>query len=526
MKQYDVAIIGYGPTGALMAYLLGRQGLSTLVVEPNLDIYKIPRAVHYDGEAMRIFQSLGMIDEIRESSREPGSASFLNGFNWKIFHQDLSKSDRVHHWANSHFFSQPELEKLLRGRVNQCASVDHKLGWRLKDVDQDSNGVTIRIAEHEGQQTEAYRCSYLLGCDGAASSTRELANIPLTDLGCDEPWLVCDLMLEKSTEIKDEIYQICDPARPTSLIPCEPGHIRWEFMLNESDDPHEIEVEENVRALMAPYIARLNSQLTKDDGKLIRSKIYRFHALLADQFKRGRVLLLGDAAHQMPPFLGQGLCSGLRDTYNLSWKLGGVIRNQWDPKVLESYQSERQPHVEEVINLAIQHGEIIQTRNPLKATVRDLFLLLGRLFPPLIASIKFGQQWRLGKGIFSKDSLPLNRFMLRQCIITREHGEPALLDDLLSDSFNLVGFDTDVDSLVSKHNIDFLGAPLKTFNIGVHGQGIDETGTLQCWADDNQIAIALLRPDKQIYGLCYQNNAQSLSEQLADLLGQLKTQLI
>jgi len=116
--------------------------------------------------------------------------------------------------------------------------------------------------------------------------------------------------------------------------------------------------------------------------------------------------------------------------------------------------------------------------------------------------------------------------MLRQCIITREHGEPALLDDLLSDSFNLVGFDTDVDSLVSKHNIDFLGAPLKTFNIGVHGQGIDETGTLQCWADDNQIAIALLRPDKQIYGLCYQNNAQSLSEQLADLLGQLKTQLI
>ena len=114
MKQYDVAIIGYGPTGAMMAYLLGRQGLSTLVVEPNLDIYKIPRAVHYDGEAMRIFQSLGMIDEIQESSREPGFASFLNGFNWKIFHQDLSKSDRVHHWANSHFFSQPELEKLLR----------------------------------------------------------------------------------------------------------------------------------------------------------------------------------------------------------------------------------------------------------------------------------------------------------------------------------------------------------------------------------------------------------------------------
>ena len=525
MKDYDVAIIGYGPTGAMMAYLLGLQGLSTLVVEPNVDIYKIPRAVHYDGEAMRIFQSLGMIDEIQESSREPGFASFLNGFNWKIFHQDLTKSDRVHHWANSHFFSQPELEKLLRGKVNQCASVDHKLGWRLTDLDQDSTGVTVTIAEHEGQQTAEFRCSYLLGCDGAASSTRELANIPLTDLGCDEPWLVCDLMLKKSIEIKDEIYQICDPARPASLIPCETGHIRWEFMLNESDNLHDIEVEGNVRALMAPHIGRLNSQLTENDGILIRSKVYRFHALLANQFVRGRILLLGDAAHQMPPFLGQGLCSGLRDAYNLSWKLGGVISNKWDPKVLESYHSERQPHVEEVINIAIQHGEIIQTRNRFKAIVRDLFLLLGRLFPPLIASIKFGQQWRLGKGIFAEDRAPLNRFMLRQCIVTLKSGEHALLDDLLSDSFNIVGFNTDVDRLVSQQNTEFLGSPLKTFNVGAHGQGVDEAGALRHWADEHQIAIAILRPDKQIYGLCYQHSAKSLDQQLADLLGQLKTQL-
>ena len=525
MKQYDVAIIGYGPTGAMMSYLLGLQGLSTLVVEPNVDIYKIPRAVHYDGEAMRIFQSLGMADEIQESSREPGFASFVNGFNWKIFHQDLTKSDRVHHWANSHFFSQPELEKLLRGKVNQCASVDHKLGWRLEEVDQDSTGVTVTIAEHGGQQTAEFRCSYLLGCDGAASSTRELANIPLTDLGCDEPWLVCDLMLKKSIEIKDEIFQICDPARPTSLIPCETGHIRWEFMLNESDNLHDIEVEGNVRALMAPHIARLNSQLTENDGILIRSKVYRFHALLANQFVRGRILLLGDSAHQMPPFLGQGLCSGLRDAYNLSWKLGGVITNKWDPKVLESYHSERQPHVEEVINLAIEHGDIIQTRNRLKAIVRDLFLLLGRLFPPLIASIKFGQQWRLGKGIFADDRSSLNRFMLRQCIITLKSGEHALLDDLLSDSFNIIGFNTDVDPLISQQNTEFLGSPLKTLNLGVHGQGVDEAGALRRWADDNQIAIAVLRPDKQIYGLCYQNSTKSLDEQLADLLSQLKTQL-
>lgn len=174
MKSYDVAIIGYGPTGAMMASLLGKQGINTLVVEPNMDIYEIPRAVHYDGEVMRIFQSQGLHARIKDAGREPGFISFLNGFNWTLLHQDLSESDRVHYWANSTFFSQPQLEKYLRETVDDCDSVDQFLGWQLEEFHEDSSGVTLKIADINGSESQHVRCSYLLGCDGASSSTREL----------------------------------------------------------------------------------------------------------------------------------------------------------------------------------------------------------------------------------------------------------------------------------------------------------------------------------------------------------------
>ena len=525
MKSYDVAIIGYGPTGAMMAYLLGKQGISTLVIEPNVSVYQIPRAVHYDGEVMRIFQSQGLHEKLKNSTRHPGFITFFNGFDWKLFHQDLSKSDRVHHWPNSTFFSQPKLEAHLRENVDTCDSVDQLLGWQLEELHEDSTGVTLKITDINGEQSRDYRCSYLLGCDGASSTTRELAGFTLKDLDCNEPWLVCDLMLDKSIEIKDRAYQICDPARPTSIIPCEPGHIRWEFMLNATDDPDIIEDEDNVRSLMAPHIGRLNSQLSERDGKLVRAKIYRFHALLADQFKRGRIFLLGDAAHQMPPFLGQGLCAGIRDAYNLSWKLTGVISEQWDASILDSYHTERYAHVEEVIKLAITHGDIIQTRNPVKALARDLFLMLGRLFPVFVSSIKFGLQWRLGEGFYAQDHRSLHRYMLRQSVITLNNGDSVLLDTLLGNSFTVVGFNTDPAPLINRQNTDFLKESLSSFALGESGQGLDKEGLLQGWADDNKVALALLRPDRQIYGLCYKDSSETVKDQLSKLIDQLKSQL-
>ena len=525
MKHFDVAIIGYGPTGAMMAYLLGRQGISTLVVEPNVAVYEIPRAVHYDGEIQRIFQSVGMIDELKEFSREAGLASFLNGVGWSIFKQDFQKTDKVHHWANSYFFSQVELEKRLRSRVSRCDSVELELGSRLETIEEDEKGITLTVTSNERQQSRVFHCTYLLGCDGANSHTRQLGDFALQDLGCEEPWLVCDLMLDKKIDIDGHIYQICDPRRPVSLIPCEKGHIRWEFMLNKTDDHTDLENERTVRAMMAPHIGRLNPEITSQDGDLVRSKVYRFHALLADKFKCGRVFLLGDAAHQMPPFLGQGLCSGIRDAYNLSWKLGGVLTGQWDAKILETYHSERHTHTQAVTKLAIMHGDIIQTRNYFKAFARDLFLLLGRVIPVLTAAIKFGQQWRLGKGLFAEDKGGLNRFMLRQAMIQLNNGEHSLLDDLLSDSFNAIGFNTDVDALMREQNSDFIGTPVACLNLGDHGHGIDAQGRLQRWADTHQVAIAILRPDRQIFGLCYRHADESLESQLEQLMSELKAQL-
>ena len=178
-----------------------------------------------------------------------------------------------------------------------------------------------------------------------------------------------------------------------------------------------------------------------------------------------------------------------------------------------------------MINLAITHGDIIQTRNPLKALARDLFLMLGRLIPVLVSSIKFGQQWRLGDGIFAQDSYSLDRYMLRQSMVTLSNGDCVLLDSLLDNAFSVVGFNTDPGPLLSQQNTDFLQAPVASFYLGDQGQGIDREGLLTRWADDNNVALALLRPDRQIYGLCYTDSSESLKDQLDKLIDQLKIQL-
>ena len=155
--------------------------------------------------------------------------------------------------------------------------------------------------------------------------------------------------------------------------------------------------------MMQPYLRHLGTNIGPEDGQILRSKVYQFHALLASQMRSNRVFLMGDAAHQMPPFLGQGMCAGLRDAENLAWKLAGVLRGHYAPSLLDSYHSERYAHVRAVIKQAVQIGKIIQTRNSVKAFMRDTFLRLGKLVPKLMSGIQFGQTWRLGDGLLADD---------------------------------------------------------------------------------------------------------------------------
>ncbi|NKB98804.1 MAG: bifunctional 3-(3-hydroxy-phenyl)propionate/3-hydroxycinnamic acid hydroxylase [Pseudomonadales bacterium] len=523
MTDYDVVIAGLGPTGAVAANLLGAAGIRTLVVDPNPTVYNIPRAVHFDGEVMRTFQSLNLHTQISEVAAPGVGLGFTNGRNWKLFEQDLSILPKSQGWNNSNFFNQPALEAHLRTGLERYSSVTCALGDRVSDIEQTQDHVVINIASgQEGDSTgRQVSARYLLGCDGAASTIRNALAIEQEDLDCDEPWLVVDWFLPGDVEINRRAYQICDPNRPATLVPCEGSHIRWEFMVNEGDDLKAIEEEANVRQLMAPHLHRLSPELTSDMGELVRSKVYNFHALIAERFQTDRIFLLGDAAHQTPPFLGQGMCAGIRDADNLCWKIVGVLQGKYPPGLLSTYTTERRPHVYEVIKTAVGHGSVIQNRNHIAAFFRDCYLMLGRLVPLLVSFLRFDLSWSLGVGLLSpkkpKDAVigkPIPQFELDG----RE--PPTFSDSMLGKDFTLIGIDIDPSSLIDSQTSDI---NIKSVIVGPNGDIIDSNNSFSTWGALHDIKVLLVRPDRQVFGYC--NDQPSLAANVAALVNQLESQL-
>ena len=518
--DYDVVIAGFGPTGAMAANLLGRENIKTLVVEPQSAIYDIPRGVHFDGETMRIFQSIGIADAVMAQSTGNQSVSFLNGRGASLMQVDLSALPQTAGWPADIFFRQPLVEKHLRDNLENFDTLSYELGWAVSDMTQHETHIDLTLRHNATGETKNCTTAYLIGADGADSMVRRLADIALTDLQCDEPWLVVDWELDADIEFARNVYQFCDPKRPGTLVPCAGQHIRWEFMMNPDDDVAAMEDPDAVRDMMQPYLHHLGPDIRPEDGQILRSKVYEFHALLASKMRHGRIFLRGDAAHQMPPFLGQGMCAGLRDAENLAWKLAGVLQGRFAPTLLDSYHSERYAHVRAVIKQAVQIGEIIQTRNPLKALARDSFLRLGKLIPKLLSGIEFGKTWQLGQGLLADD-----RAAGRQ--IPQPHMRQGARHDRL-DAFLPSGFcvlalhpQTRVElQRVSKAH------PALACPIICVGEDISaDAAALTALRGGGNIGGFILRPDRQIYATL-KNSATPLATQLEAHMTQLTAALL
>jgi len=528
MPAYDVVIAGYGPTGAVAANLLGASGHSVLVVDPELEIYNLPRAVHFDGEVMRIFQALGLAQPISDLSALGEALRFINGRGWRLFEQDLTSVPRQHGWFNNLFFNQPKLEQCLRAGVERYANVEIRLGPKVSAVKVVSE-VELEIelgSNSESQRSELVVTRFLLACDGAKSSIRKMLDIPQEDLDCDEPWLVCDQIIEPDVAVDRTALQICDPVQPTSLIPCEGNHIRWEIMLDDDSSIPATDLEDQFRSLIADHIGRLSSTLDRDSGELIRAKVYKFHSLIAQTFQKDNVFLLGDAAHQMPPFLGQGMCAGIRDAYNLCWKLTGVLDGDYTAKLLTTYTAERRPHVRTVIATAVKMGDVIQTRNRFKAFVRDCYLMLGRAIPLLVRFMKFGEGWHLGDGLFAVDRVaevsgpvgaPVPQRRL-QSLSAQISNDPKWSDEQLGSGFTAIGFGIDPKRLLANTELpDWLSL------LTLENEGQDE---LMSWAQKHGVRVALVRPDRQVYGVCKnQLDDNKVGQQLRFMLDGLQGKL-
>jgi len=494
-QTFDVAIVGYGPVGAVLANLLGRDGVRVQVFERDREIYKLPRAVHFDDEVMRIFQSIGLRDgDLGETAPMLGY-QFLNADRELLFDFDLGVTEQG--WRPDYMFHQPDLERVLREAVEARESVSVHLEHEVTGLSEQDDHVVLDVGDIRGATdrggagggtSRRVRAKFLIGCDGASSFVRKALGLPLEDLVFEEPWLVVDATVTKSPAtlgLPSMPTQLCDPARPITYVPVAGPHIRWEFMLLPGEKKQDLLEPARIESLISEWVdpAEVN---------VIRSAVYDFHALVAKRWGTRRVFLAGDAAHQTPPFLGQGLCTGIRDVANLAWKLRLVLEDAAPLSLLEHYQSERDPQVRTVIGTAVSMGQIICTLDEEVAAARDADFLSREdrriekaPFPPI------------GPGIHLGDADALAGRSSLQARVKPADAPPALLDDAFGPGFHLIlrGPEAPTLSHASQQVLDRVHACVVCI-----GESLDIDGAYRDWLDRHACDAVLVRPDRVVFG--------------------------
>ena len=474
-ERCDVLVVGGGPVGVALGLLLGKEGVRTVIAEREPGVYPLPRAAHIDDEVIRLLQGLGVADAVAATSRTSSRYDFLTAKGEVLMSFPSVMGRTRMGWPSGLMIHQPSLEGCLRGQLTSAGPVELRSHWTLVALTETPDGVLADLETPDGPRRVL--AGWVVGCDGARSTVRSLGGFALDDLGFDEPWLVVDVLVDDAARLPEVNLQICDPARPTTCVLMGEGRHRWEFMLRPGETPEQAQDPAFVAELLKPW---------KVEGavRLERTAVYRFHALVAQRWRQGRLLLAGDAAHQMPPFAGQGLCSGLRDAANLAWKLGRVVRGQSPDALLDTYQPEREPNVRAIIGMALMMGRTVCILDPQAAAERDRRMLADRAagnvpagpagYPPITegcilpgtpaAGWPFTQPV-LEDGRRMDDALPRGAWLFRPPGTSPE-GLPAGVVDLPLDSPHLAGFAPAVAALLA-------------------GEGV---------------SAALVRPDRYVFG--------------------------
>jgi len=485
MSTYDVIIVGCGPVGALAANLLGKAGLAVLVLEKQTSPHPLPRAVHLDHEMMRLFQSAGVIERVLPDMRETDGHLHIGADQGVIRYMGTVGAPRPFGWANDYFFYQPELEAHLRRGFGELPNVEFCPGAKFVGLAQHGDHVTIDYIV-DGERLDA-TARWAVGCDGSHSPVRKALGVDLDDLDFDEPWLVVDAEVEgpicfpplsgipDSADVQRLSVMMCDPKRPATIVPGRGTHRRWEFMLLPGEDDAAMSQPEQVDRLVGPWVKDV-------PHRIIRASTYRFHGLVAEQWQVGNVFLAGDAAHQTPPFFGQGMCHGFRDVANLAWKMAAVANGTADSTVLNSYQPERNPHVRSVIGAAVAAGRYICLLDPDHAAARDAAMRVPtsketpQTAADLIPAITSGL-------VLSGSACAGERFI--QPLVRTEKGI-AKLDDVIAGGWRLF---TRHGGLASESDV-----------VTVDATALGDNGAVLDLLDRHGVDAVLVRPDHYIFG--------------------------
>lgn len=515
--DYDVAVIGCGPVGALAANLLGRARLRTLVVERETHPHPLPRAVHMDHEMMRLFQAADVVQRIVPAVRATEGNLHVGADHQVIRYVGSIGQPQEFGWAGDYFFYQPEIEAQLRAALVRYPQVQLRLGTRVESLHQDPDaGVSLALRQAAGTQTVSAR--WVIACDGASSPTRKALGIDLDDLGFDEPWLVVDADaygavrfppltgLPPGVDLQRLSVMMCDPARPTTVVPGRGTHRRWEFMLLPGEDEQQMMQPARVATLLAPWLQGVAH-------RILRATTYRFHGLIARRWQAGSVFLAGDAAHQTPPFFGQGMCHGMRDVANLVWKLALVAGGHASAQLLRTYQGERERQVREVIATTVEAGRYICILDRAAAQARDAVLEMARHTAAAAPPFRLIPPLRTGV-IATGTPAAGERFI--QPWLRGADGSRILLDDAVGGGWRLfVAGPRLINHAQALAAGLFPALPLALIDIDT----LDAEPPLAAWFERHRICAVLVRPDCYVFGGAHDAGGLThLLDTLSDLL--------
>ena len=465
-KNFDCIVIGYGPVGALLSIFLSKLGLNVAVIDKNLDIYPLPRAIHFDEEVMRIFQMVNLSEQITKISRiGTKGMHFVDNEDNILMVRKGSDTIGDLGWQKSWYFHQPQLEELLRENAEKEKNFVSFLGYETKKIIHDSDFVTVKSYSKRLKKELVLHCKYLVGCDGANSTTSDYIGKEIKDYGLKEKFLVLDLKVDNRYQniknLPDFTVQHCDKVRPVTRCYISKKRRRWEVKILPSDNQEKFLESKSIWKFLSKWIEKKNAMIE-------RSQVYTFRSILKKKWFMNRIILAGDSAHLSPPFLGQGMCAGIRDVAVLAWRLKGYTTDKLSSEELINYQAERFPHVSAFIKLASEVGKIMSNPDLLKKSEQSQSMRLFDFPKP-----------RLKKGFFYNCSLSGTLFP--QFVESNRKSDDSLGYEfvfiaLQEQKFNDVGIDNKI--LLKK----------------------TAEGSLRNWMVKSKIVALIVRPDKYIFG--------------------------
>ncbi|WP_433473894.1 bifunctional 3-(3-hydroxy-phenyl)propionate/3-hydroxycinnamic acid hydroxylase [Spirillospora sp. CA-142024] len=492
--QYDVAVIGYGPTGVTAANLLGALGVSVVVVERDASVFGRARAISTDEEVMRVWQEIGLAERLKRDMLPDRPIDFVDAGGRSFISAVPTPRGQGH--PPQMFIYQPALERTLREGVERYPNVDVLLEHECLRVSQDDQGVELLIARSGQDRLTRVRASYAIAADGGSSPTRGRLGVGFEGRTYEDRWLVIDTELVKEWPGHDRLRFHCDPDRPAVDCPTPLGHHRWEFPVLPGEDEKELVTDAAVWRLLG------RQGITGEHVSVLRAVVYSHHVRFADRWRIGRIFLAGDAAHVMPPWIGQGMAAGVRDAANLCWKLAAVLAGASPDPLLDSYQEERAPHVRNMTRRAVLVGHIITERRAWLTALRDpAFRGLRRL--GRVDRAFQGAAWipacRYRSGFFHKShgtTAPGRK--APQPWVLDESGTRRRLDDVLYAGWSVLHLGP-VPHGAWQAAADVVMQILPADSAPRAGAIVDADGTLTRWMRRMRAVSLVLRPDRVVY---------------------------